>query len=229
MLTPQFSHNIEVSHNYKGQLNTSVNFTQTKDVINDILKQDDATKITFQTKENIAKRRNVGISISYNKPLTKYWTVSAFTNIFNNHFEGLVNNRYLVAELTSAMFNMSNQFKLSKTWSGELSGFVRSKTLESGLILAEPMGMFSFGASKQVLKGKGTVRMNVRDPFWLQKFRGSTKFENIDAEIRSKWDNRQVVVGFSYRFGKNTNNVPQIRRKASASQDEQNRVGQGTN
>jgi hypothetical protein len=229
MLTPQFSHNIEFSHNYKGQLNTSINFTQTKDVINDILKQNDETKITFQTKENIATRRNIGVSISYNKPITKYWTISAFANIFNNYFEGLVNNRYLSADLSSVTFNMSNQFKFSKTLSGEISGFVRSKTLESGLILAEPMGMFSFGLSQQVMKGKGSFRLNVRDPFWLQKFHGSTRFDNIDADIRSKWDNRQVAVSFTYRFGKNTNNVPAPRRKASASQDEQNRVGQGTN
>jgi hypothetical protein len=48
-LTPQFSHNIELSHNYKGQLNTSVNFTRTTDIINDILQQNDETKVTFLT------------------------------------------------------------------------------------------------------------------------------------------------------------------------------------
>ncbi len=224
-LTPQFSHNIELSHNYKGQLNTSLNYTDTKDIINDILKQDDATQTTFQTKENIAKRRNIGLSISYNKPVTKYWTVSLFTNAFNNRFEGMVNNKYLQAELSTVMLNMSNQFKFKKGWSAEISGWFRTQSLESGLILAEPMGMFSLGGSKQVLKNKGTIRLNIRDPFWLQKFRGKTQFDNIDVRIQSKWDNRQVSLGFTYRFGKNQNNVPQSRRKTSGSQEEQNRVG----
>ncbi|MCW3105892.1 MAG: hypothetical protein JWQ09_398 [Segetibacter sp.] len=223
-LTPQFSHNIELSHNYKGQLNTSVNFTRTTDIINDILQQNDTTKVTFQTKRNIAIRRNIGISISYNKPLTKYWTISAFVNGFNNFFEGYINNAYLSTSYTSFMANVSNQFRFSKGWSAEISGFYRAKTLETGLIVSNPMGMFSFGAGKQVLKNKGTIRLNVRDPFWLMKFSGYTQFDNIDVHIKSKWDNRQVSVNFTYRFGKNNNNLPQ-RKRTNASQDEQSRVG----
>ncbi len=223
-LTPQFSHNIEVSHNYKGQLNTSANYTKTTDIINDVLIQNDTTKVTFQTKRNIATRRNIGLSVSYNKPLTKYWTVSLFGNAFNNYFEGYINNAYLSTDYTGFMLNMSNQFKFNKGWSAELSGFYRSKTLETGLIVSEPMGMFSVGAGKQILKNKGTIRMNIRDPFWTLKFRGYTKFDNIDAVIRSKWDNRNVTLNFTYRFGKNQNNIPQ-RKRTSASQEEQNRVG----
>jgi hypothetical protein len=225
-LTPQFSHNIELSHNYKGQLNTSLNYTRTTDIINDVLIQNDTTKVTFQTKRNIAIRRNIGISISYNKPLTKIWTVSFFTNVYNNYFEGMINNALLHTDYTSFTVNLSNQFRFNKGWSGEISGFYRAKTLETGIIVSEPMGMFSLGASKQILKNKGTLRVNVRDPFWLLKFRGYTQFDNIDAHIRSRWDNRQVSLSFTYRFGKNTNNVP-TRKRNNASQDEQNRVGQG--
>jgi hypothetical protein len=53
-LTPQFSHNLELSHNYKGQLNTSANYTATTDIINDVLIQNDTTKVTFQTKSRRA-------------------------------------------------------------------------------------------------------------------------------------------------------------------------------
>ena len=226
-LTPQFSHNIEVSHNYKGQLNTSVNYTRTTDVINDVLVQNDTTKITFQTKKNIATRRNIGLAVSYNKPLTSWWTLNLFSNVFNNYFEGVVNGAMLNTQFTSYMFNASNQFKFKKGWSAEISGFYRSKTLETGLIVANPMGMFSIGGSKQVLKNKGTIRLNLRDPFYLQRFSGYTKFDNIDAVIRNRWDNRQLSLNFTYRFGKNGNNIPQ-RKRSGASQDEQNRVGGGS-
>jgi outer membrane receptor protein involved in Fe transport len=227
-LTPQFSHNVELSHNYKGRLNTSVNYTNTTDIINDVLVQDDATQVTFQTKKNIATRRNIGMSISYNQPLSKVYTLSIFGNVFNNYFNGIVNNAPLNVEYSAFMINASNQFKFKKGWSAEISGFYRSKSLESGIIVAEPMGVFSLGGAKQILKNQGTIRLNLRDPFWIQRFSGYTKFENIDAKIKSQWDNRQVTLGFSYRFGKNQNNIPQ-RKRTSASQDEQNRVGGGGN
>jgi hypothetical protein len=147
-----------------------------------------------------------------------------FANGFNNRFEGVVNNAFLSANYTSFMFNVSNQFRFNKGWSAEISGWFRTKSLETGMIVSDPMGMFAFGASKQVLKNKGTVRVNVRDPFWLQKFAGNIKFDNIDARIQSRWDNRQVSVSFTYRFGKAPNSAPP-KRRASASQEEQNRAG----
>jgi hypothetical protein len=86
------------------------------------------------------------------------------------------------------------------------------------------MGTFSFGASKQILKTKGTLRLSVRDPLYIQRFRGYSRFDNVDFTINSRNDTRQVSLAFTYRFGQNQNNIPQ-RKRTSASQDEQNRVG----
>ena len=88
------------------------------------------------------------------------------------------------------------------------------------------MGVFSFGGGKQILKGRGTVRLNVRDPFWIQKFRGYTELDLFETQIRSKWDNRRCIISFNFRFGKNMQQ--QVRRRNSGSQDEQNRVNLGS-
>ena len=223
-LQPQFSNNIEIAHNYKGVLNTTLNYSVTNDIINDIFRQNDSTKVTFLTKDNIAERKNVGIAISYNQPLTKWWTISVYGNAFHNKFNGMVNGLPLDVGFTSFMANMNNQFKFAKTWGGEISGFYRSKMQDGGLIVAQPMKVINFGLSKQVLKTKGTIKLNVNDPFLLQKFSGYTRFGTIDTKIRSTWDNRRVGMTFSYRFGKLQNGGPQRRRTGSAT-DEQNRVG----
>jgi outer membrane receptor protein involved in Fe transport len=226
-LKPQTSNNVELSYNYKGQLNISVNYTSTDDIINDILKQDDVTRVTFQTKENIASRVNIGMSVNYNKPLTKWWTISAFGNVFNNHYSGFVNNRQLRVDVATYMFNINNQLRFNKGWGAEASGFFRNRILSGGLIVGKSMGVLSFGVSKQILKNKGSLRLNITDPFWLQYFRGYTKFGNIDTHIQSKWDNRRVGLTFTWRFSKGESQ-PQIRRRTGASQDEQNRIGAGT-
>jgi hypothetical protein len=87
------------------------------------------------------------------------------------------------------------------------------------------MYLMSLGAQKTILKGKGTLRMNLRDPFHWQKFAGSTKYSNIDVRIRNTWNNRTLTVSFSYRFGKTT--VAQARRRASGANDEESRAGGG--
>jgi hypothetical protein len=90
----------------------------------------------------------------------------------------------------------------------------------------EPFYQMSLGLQKQIMKEKGTFRLNIRDPFAWQQFRGLNKYGNIDGDFHFRPDSRQVTATFTWRFGNNgQNNQP--RRRNSSSQDEQSRVGQG--
>jgi outer membrane receptor protein involved in Fe transport len=227
-LQPQFSHNIEVSYNYKGRLNISVNYTNTTDIINDVIKTSyepgNEYPLTFQVKDNVAKRTNIGLSANWNQPIKKWWTINFFTNVYNNSYEGFVNKEKIDVAFTSFNANVSNSFQMGKGWSGEISGFYNYKNFNSSVILAQPMGMFSLGLGKQVMKGKGTVRVNARDPFWLMKFRGSTEMDKFTTGIQSRWDNRRFILSFNFRFGKAQQ---QQQRKRGGSDEEQNRAGGG--
>lgn len=231
-LQPQFSNNFELSYNYKGQLNLSLNYTTTKGIMNDVLhtiKSGD-NYYTYQTKENLADNRNIGLSINWNYPVNKWWTVNLSSSLFNNYYSGYVMNnginQHINVSASSYMANVSNQFKFKKGWSGEISGFYQAKNLVSSVIVAKPMGMFALGVGKTVLKEKGSIRLNVRDPFWLQRFRGSTDLDQFNTQINSRWDNRRYIISFNYRFGKTLQQ--QNRRRTAASQDEQNRVNLGS-
>jgi hypothetical protein len=124
------------------------------------------------------------------------------------------------------MINMTQTFTVKKGFTLEMTGFYRAKGVDQ-LSVNDPMYIISFGGQKQVLKGKGTVRLNLRDPFWLQQFKAKTQYDVIDTRIRNRTDTRQVTATFTYRFGKNGQQNPPPRRRNSATQDEQNRVGQG--
>jgi iron complex outermembrane recepter protein len=221
-LLPQFTHNIEFSHSFKGKLITTLNYNNTTDVISQIVKPDE--DIIFLTSDNVAKFRNIGISITAPVPITKWWNANFFTNIFNNHYEGVYESKPLELEYTSYMINMTHTFTLKKGYTLEASGFYRAKGVNQ-LNIDQPMYMFSLGGQKQVMRGKGTLRMNLRDPFWLQKYKGKTQYDIVDSRVSNYWDNRQVTVSFTYRFGKAMQSQQQPRRRSSASQDEQNRVG----
>jgi outer membrane receptor protein involved in Fe transport len=223
-LLPQFTHNIELSHSFKSKLITTLNFNSTNRVISQILKPDG--DIVYMTSENVARFRNIGISITAPVPFTKWWNLNLFTNIYNNHYEGTYENRPLDISYTSFMVNMTQTFTLKQGFTLEMTGFYRARGVDQ-LTISEPMYMVSFGGQKQVLKGKGTVRLNLRDPFWLQRFKGRTQYDIVDNRVQNRWDNRQVTATFTYRFGKNGQQNPPPRRRNSASQDEQNRVGQG--
>ena len=224
-LQPQFSHNVELSHTYKGFLTTTLNYTATTDIINEVLEQNTDRNETFVKKANIAKQRQYGIAVSAGGQVYKWWSGNVYANVYNNLFEGIVNNDPVKISATTAQFNVSNQFKFGKTWGAEVSGFYRTGGVD-GVFRIKGFGMMNMGVSKQILKGKGSLRFNIRDVLYSQKIKGDIKYSNIDASFRQMRDSRQVALGFTYRFSKGKMNGSQ-KRKTGGAGEEQNRVKTG--
>ncbi len=225
-LKPQYTNNIELSHAFMGKFITTANFNQTNDVISRIIKPEPNSKIRYLTADNVAKFRNMGLSITAPVKIAKWWNTNIFTNIFNNQYKGVYDTINIDLSYTSFSVNLTNTFTIAEGFTAELGGFYRHRGIDQ-LSQMDPIYQISFGAQKNVLKGKGTVRLNVRDPFAWQKFEGFNKYGLIDNDFSIRPDIRQVTATFTYRFGKNGQQTPPPRRRNASSQDEQNRVGQG--
>ncbi len=230
-LQPQFSNNVELSYNYKSRLNIVANYTKTSGIINQVLvtvKQPlDSNYTTYQTSDNIASNVNFGLSANYNAQLKKWWSLNVFALLFNNHYKGVSSGQNIDVDITSFNANFSSQFTLKKGWGTEISGFIYGPNYVSSVIYARTMGMFAFGISKKILKEKATVKVNVRDPFYIMSFRGTAETNQTYAQIHNYWDNRRLILTFTYRFGKTLNQSPA--RKNSGAEDEQSRVKSGGN
>jgi iron complex outermembrane recepter protein len=225
-LKPQYTHSFELTHAFRDKFITTINYNFTDDVISQIIKPEPNSKIRYLTVDNVAQFHNMGISITAPITIAKWWNANLFTNIYNNRYKGVYDTIPIDMAFTSFMVNITNSLTLGKGFTGEVTGFYRHKSINS-LTKMEPIYQIGFGLQKQVLKGKGTLRFNVRDPFAWQKFEGVNKYGMVDGNFLARPDIRQVSTTFTWRFGKNGQQNPQPRRRASSSQDEQNRVGQG--
>lgn len=222
-LKPQYSNNIEISHIFKGVLTTTLNYGSTKNMFMETFDQE-GDYATIVRRGNIGKREHAGISINAQITVQKWLTSNVYTNYNYNKFSGSLNGEVLEAEAGNLVFNVNNQIKISKEWSAEISGWYRTKGIE-GQIAIQPMGQLAAGVSKQVMKGKGSVKLNVRDIFYTQVVKGQINFKSTEASFINKRDTRVANLSFTYRFGKPLNGNGQ-RKKGSAG-DEQNRVKAG--
>ncbi len=231
-LQPEFSNRGELSHTYKHFLTTTVSYTQTNNIITQILKQNTEKKTTFQTTENFARRQQWGVSVSANKKLAKWWSVNIYTGFFNNLYTGLYNdgikNTPVKISVNMVQANLTNSFNFAKVWSAELSGWYNSNPSD-GLIVGRSMGAMNAALVRQVMKKKGTVKIGVRDILRTSNFSGFSKYADVDLTVYNdrRRDSRQVSVSFSYKFGKN--NIAPARRRTGGANDEQSRVGGGGN
>ncbi|HWB27812.1 MAG TPA: TonB-dependent receptor [Chitinophagaceae bacterium] len=200
-LKPQFSHNFELTHSFRSMLNTTLSYSTTNDIIQEVLEQVDSTHTSFVKRSNIASQRSFGLSVNAGVPVTKWWRTNIYAQVINNRYKGFVNNGNIDVEATGFMANMQNQFTLPKGWTLELSGFYRSRMIE-GILVARPMGKADFAVAKSIMKKKGMIRVNISDFMNLQSFRGYSRYQNVDVTIHNRWDNRVVNVSFTWRFNK---------------------------
>jgi iron complex outermembrane recepter protein len=221
-LRPQYTHNIELSHSFKSKYITTLAYNTTDDVIAQIVKPEGIKM--FNTFDNVAQLKNISLSLTIPVKVSKWWNANLFTTVYNNHYKGFYNAEPIDVNTTSFMANLTNTFTVSKGFTAELSGFYRHRGVDD-LAMLEPIYQMSLGLQKQIMDGKGTLRLNIRDPFAWQEYKGTTKYDGIDMSFHSRNDFRQVTATFTYRFGKQNNqNAP--RRRTSGSQEEQSRVGQ---
>ena len=220
-LRPQFSNNIEVSHIYKNVITTTLNYSATTDIIDNVIEQ--RGQEAYRRPSNIASLHQYGIAINTNNNITKWWMSNININAFTNRYKGVINNSPVSLTASSYIINGIQQFKLSKTFNAEISGRFRSGWLE-GLERAKPIGFVGAGLSKQVLKNKGTLRFTVRDIFHTQKFRTEGKYANVDFRFQQVGDSRVAAIGFTYRFSKGKRIAP-VKRTAGSTGEEEGRVG----
>lgn len=222
-LKPQYSNNFEFTHIYKGWLTTTLNYSRTKDLFNETF--DQSGYATIVQRGNIGRRENAGIGVNAQIPVTKWLTSMLYTNYNYTRYSGKLYGEDLNVEAGMLQINLNNQMNFKKGWGAELSGWYRSKGVD-GQILMQPMGQLAAGISKQVLKGKGTVKLNVRDILYTQKPHGYINFKQTEARFENRRDTRVANVTFTYRFGKPIKNTNGQRKKGGAG-DEQNRVNTG--
>lgn len=229
-LQPQFSNNVELSHTFNRFLTTTINYTQNDGIITEILKQNTEQKIIYQTKENFAKMRQWGFTVTANKQILNWWNANIYANFFNNAYNGTYidgnQNFPITLNVTGFMGNMTHSFSFAKTWTAELSGWFTNRISE-GLLIGGDMGALNMALAKQVLQKNGTIKIGVRDIFRTQNFNGYSRYADVDVDILNdrRMDNRQFQISFTYKFGKN--NIAPARRRTGGSDDEQGRIKSG--
>jgi hypothetical protein len=222
-LKPQYSNNIELTHIFKGKLTTTLNYSLTRNLFNETF--DQSGYATIVKNNNIGRKENYGISVNAQITVAQWLTSMVYTNYSYTRYSGKLYDEDLDVKAGTLNLNINNQLKFKNGWGAEVSGWYMSKGVD-GQILLQPMGQLAAGISKQVLKGKGSVKVNVRDILYTQIPHGDINFKETEARFRNTRDTRVANITFTYRFGKPIKNTSGQRKKGGAS-DEQNRVNMG--
>jgi len=228
-MRPQFTDNLELGHTFRGFLTTTVNYGRTIDLMMETFEpaRDGSGGLSYATiikNGNVGLKETIGMSVSAQFPVTKWWNTVLYGNYNYGQFRGRLNGdgEQINVSASNLMFNANNQFRFGKGWGAELSGFWRSRGVE-GQIWILGFGQVSAGISKQVLKNKATLKLSMRDVFWTNRQEGNINFQNTEARFVQVRQTQVGSLSFSWRFGKPLKDAAP-RRRTGGAQDELNRI-----
>jgi hypothetical protein len=218
-LRASFTDNIELSHTYKNRFTTTIGYSRTHDDVNETIEI--VNGIYYSRPGNIGEYTNLSLSFDANFDLSKKVSYRFYGTVVDVHavsdfYTGLLDTRG-----TFYFFNSAFTFKFGKDWTAQIDGNYRSEITSAQFLLGK-RGAINTAISKK-LSPSSTIKLVANDLFYTQKNTGViNNLSQTTADWRNLSDTRNVVLSFSYRFGKAISG--QRQHNANGAQDEQGRV-----
>jgi outer membrane receptor for ferrienterochelin and colicins len=202
----------------KVTFNTSAYVNITNDAFQFIRKESglfvDGVPVILSTPINLAKEYRVGFEFNVNYSPYKWWRLNGNFNAFRNETQG--DYSYVDYLGNTIVQNFDN---VALTWFTRISSKVTlpykidwqtngtynaPQTNAQGKSLG--VASMNVALSKDILKDKGTIALNVSDVFNSRKRIMETEIPNVVSSYSEmQWRQRQVMLTFTYRFNKKKN------------------------
>lgn len=220
-LQPQFTYSFELSYTYKQQITTTLSYSTTKNEILEVLiPSTTQEKIILETNRNLARFDYYGIAISAPVKIAKWWNSTNNANIYYGLYKGNLANTNLRNGKATFNINSTNAFTLGNGFTAELTGSYQYRELY-GYMDLNPYGLLSLGLQKAIIKGKGTLKLNMTDIFHSASKAIVTYRDYVESF--AVWrDSRAATISFTYRFG--NNKVKAARQMTGGAEDEKKRA-----
>ena len=224
-LRPQETFNAEADYIFNKTLTIKLAYSQTHDNITEVLYPSESSSlITVQTDKNLKSVKYYSADISYAADIAKRWNTTSEFILYKGIYEGDVANTVLHNGNLTYNINSNNTYSFAKKYNAELDFEYRAGEVY-GYYYIKPIWQLTAGLQTNVLKKKGTIKLNYSDIFSTYVVRGSTSFRDYYESFHTRKELSVCTFSFTYRFGKSS--VPSANKRISGAEDEKNRANTG--
>lgn len=188
----------------KVTFNSSIYFTHATDVFQFISEDtgettEDGLPIIRRTPINLSTNDRYGFEFSVNYTPIKNWRLNGSFNFYSSEFEGFHEGIDFGSKSTSWFARFSSKIVLPANIDWQTTMMYRGPG-ENAQSKRDGMFMANMAFSKDILKGDGTLALNVSDLFNTRKRKMETLTETFYSESEYQWRQRQIRLSFTYRF-----------------------------
>ncbi|OFM83838.1 TonB-dependent receptor [Weeksella sp. HMSC059D05] len=168
---------------------------------------------------NLGTQDRYGLDLTFTYRPFRWWNLMGSINVFGYDDKGEIDYTYTYREADGSEHNvtenfnfkgdgissfarLSSNFKLPADFGFQLAGMYRGKTKNARQDVNANISMDA-SLTKDILKGRGTFTLNVRDVFDSRK-RAFTSYGNdFLTESEMRWNTRMINLSFTYRLKAN--------------------------
>ena len=221
-IAPEIDFNTELSYTLAGKFTTTASYSHYTDVfIWTLDKEPDGPALVYSF-GNISRLDSYSLSLDYMDQPAPWYTVMASVTGEYERYRGLLKDEFFDAGLASATVQLLNQFRIGKGWAFEVSGQLFGKYQDGPFSVGDPYGLLNVTIAKQVLQGKGSVRISGVDILDTYRYNTASQLNSLQYNTWQRTFNQQFGISFSYRFG--TGQRPEKPQPTSSTAEEAGRL-----
>ena len=210
-LDPSYSNGFDLGYLKKWDkitFNTSAYYNYSTNVFQFISDEDPTdSDITITSPRNIASENRYGMEFSFNYNLFKWWKLNNSFNFYENSLNG--NGVGEDSKNSSWTTRLNSRVKLPGKIDWQTTANYRGPREN---FQSKNKGVFSINLafSKDILKDKGTLSLNVSDLLNSRKRISDTQITNTTSRYSEfQWRERQIRLNFTYRLNQKKKRTPQ--------------------
>ncbi|MFT2008103.1 outer membrane beta-barrel family protein [Pontibacter sp. 13R65] len=220
-LLPSYSNSLQAGFTHKNFQVLSLSYLQINDLIMEVVEQNDETKESISTPQNLNNSSTFTLSSGGTLPLSDWWSATiqlqgTYTKI-NTPLQGesFRNSQY------SWSGNLDQNFTLPKDYTLQLTGFYQAPTIH-GLFNTRSASSIDVGVKKTIWNDKATLSLKMRDMFNNSWFRSTLAYGNVDMVWQNEWESRRITLTFDYKFG--NRKIKTVRNRKTGAAEEEDRL-----
>ena len=200
-LDPEFTDSYEIGHiKYweKGSLTSSLYYRHTTGVIERILfVNEDGT--TRRRPENLSTSNSVGFEFTFSYNPAKWLRINGDANFYRNKTEGELDGRVYSSEGNTMRSRITARGTIKKETNIQARLNYRAPRITTQG-RTRSMTFLELGASRDVLKKKGTLTLSINDVFNNRRRRSTYEDDFFFREDDFQWRARSFRLTFNYRL-----------------------------
>jgi len=222
-LQPGISNSVKYSLNYKSYF-LSLQYTNEDSSIANFQESidEDTGRLIFEA-SNLDYTKTFSTTIGFPLKISNWWKTQNNFTYNNQKVRTFYNDDPIELSLGIFNANSSHSFKISKTFSAEISGFYNSPSFFGAAKQAEIYGI-NFGSQLYFGDKWGTLKFSITDILDSVKFVVGTDLQEQNIKTRNTFDfrNRTFILTYSRNFG--NQKLKSQRKRETGSEEERRRV-----